>query len=161
VMKINALADQKIVEALYEASNAGVKVDLIVRGICCLIPGVPGMSENIRVRSILGRYLEHSRIYRFANGRAPGDPEYLIGSADMMPRNLDLRVEVLAPVEHSKHRAWLETVFATMLRPDVNRFDLGADAIWRRETHAGQGLDAQQLIHDWVSEVQVRKSRSS
>ncbi len=161
VMKINALADQKIVEALYEASNAGVKVDLIVRGICCLIPGVPGMSENIRVRSILGRYLEHSRMYRFANGRAPGDPEYLIGSADMMPRNLDLRVEVLAPVEHPKHRAWLEKVFATLLRPDVNRFDLGADAVWRRETLAGQGLDAQQLIHEWVSEVQVRKSRSS
>jgi polyphosphate kinase len=160
-MKINALADPEIVEALYAASNAGVKIDLIVRGICCLVPGVSGMSENIRVRSILGRYLEHSRIYRFANGRAPADPEYLIGSADMMPRNLDLRVEVLAPVEHKKHRAWLETVFTTHLRDDVSRFELGSDGTWSHQTVENKGLDVQKLMYDWISESQVRKSRSS
>ena len=160
-MKINALADPEIVEALYAASDAGVKVDLVVRGICCLIPGVAGMSENIRVRSVLGRYLEHSRIYRFANGRAPGDPEFLIGSADMMPRNLDLRVEVLAPVEHPKHRAWLDRVLATHLREDVTRFELRPDATWTRETLGGGGLDVQRLMHDWISETQIRNSRSS
>lgn len=160
-MKINALADPEIIEALYRASACGVKIDLVVRGICCLIPGVPEMSENIRVRSVLGRFLEHSRIYKFANGRAPGDPEYLVGSADMMPRNLDLRVEVLAPVEHPKHRAWLETVFATHLREDVSRFELRPDSTWSRETLGGGGLDVQRLMYEWISDAQVRKSRSS
>jgi polyphosphate kinase len=95
ILKMNSLVDAGIIAALYEASRAGVEIDLIVRGICCLKPGLAGVSERIRVRSLIGRFLEHSRIYHFAND---GQPEYLIGSADMMPRNLDRRVEAMVQV---------------------------------------------------------------
>ena len=107
--KLNSLADPGMVEALYRASQAGVQIDLLVRGICCLRPGVPGLSENIRVRSILGRYLEHSRIIRFEHGEDDA-PLFLIGSADWMGRNLDRRIEVMVPVVHPKHQAWLDQV---------------------------------------------------
>jgi len=106
VMKANAIADAETTEALYRASAAGVSIDLVIRGISCLRAGVPGLSENIRVRSVLGRYLEHSRVYRFDHGGVDGEPHYLIGSADLMPRNLDRRVEVLVPIDHPKHREW-------------------------------------------------------
>lgn len=99
-LKINSISDPAVIEALYRASGAGVKIDLIVRGICCIRAGVEGMSENIVVRSILGRYLEHSRIYRFEHGLDDNEPLHLIGSADMMGRNLDGRVEALAPLTH-------------------------------------------------------------
>jgi polyphosphate kinase len=113
VAKMNALVDSGIIAALYEASQAGVEIDLIVRGICCLRPGVPGVSERIRVISIVGRFLEHSRLFYFRNS---ADDRYFIGSADWMPRNLDRRVEAVAPVEdralHPRLRALLDTCLA-------------------------------------------------
>ena len=123
--------DAEMIEALYEASGSGVQVDLLIRGICCLRPGIEGRSDNIRVRSILGRYLEHSRIVRFEHGD-DDSPLFLIGSADWMGRNLDRRIEVLVPVTHPKHRAWLDQVFTFDLADDIVRHELDADGDWHR-----------------------------
>ncbi|MCZ7529245.1 MAG: RNA degradosome polyphosphate kinase [Acidimicrobiia bacterium] len=128
--KMNALLDPEIIDALYEASDAGCRIDLIVRGICSLRPGVPGLSENIRVRSILGRYLEHSRIYRF--GADPATAEYIIGSADLMPRNLDRRVEALVPVSDANLRGRLAEVLEINLSDGELAWELGPDDVWRR-----------------------------
>ena len=137
-MKMNSLVDQPMIELLYRASQAGVEIDLVVRGICCLIPGVPGLSENIRVRSIVGRYLEHSRIYRFANGDGPGRPRHLIGSADLMPRNLDRRVEVLTPVVDPDLQGRLDEILDVALRDDVLAWRLDADSRWTRCAVGGE-----------------------
>jgi polyphosphate kinase len=106
--KINRLADAEVVEALYDASSAGVQIELVVRGICTLRPGVQGMSENITVKSVVGRFLEHSRVYYFENG---GKEEIYMGSSDCMPRNLDRRIEVLTPVSDPKIKRFLRDVF--------------------------------------------------
>src|SRR5204862_3679463 len=112
--KLNALSDSTVIQALYRASQAGVAIDLVVRGICTLRPGVPGLSERIRVVSILGRFLEHARIYHLTNG-GPDAEEYYIGSADWRPRNLRRRVEVLAPVYDPAARRRLDTVLTAEL----------------------------------------------
>ncbi len=155
-LKLNSISDPSIIDALYSASNAGVKINLIVRGICCLRAGVPGMSENIEVRSILGRYLEHSRIYRFEHGLEDESPLHLIGSADLMGRNLDGRVEVLVPLTHPKHRAWLDKVLGFLLADDVAHFKLDIDDKWINHNLGDEIGDAQQRLHEWVVATQVR-----
>ena len=129
-LKMNSLVDPGMIDELYAASQAGCRVELIVRGICCLLPGVPGMSDGIVVRSIVGRYLEHSRIYRFgARGR---DRRYLIGSADLMQRNLDRRVEALAPVEDPDLQFRLDEIFEVCLADDSLAWQLGPDGVWSK-----------------------------
>ena len=129
MMKMNSLIDEKVVDALYRASRANVKVDLCVRGICALRPRVEGLSENITVRSILGRYLEHSRIFYFQND---GNDEFYIGSADMMHRNLDRRVEVLVNVVADAPRRRLKDVLDLCMRDNVASWDLGPDGVWTK-----------------------------
>ena len=128
--KINGLADPEIIEGLYRASQAGVEIALIVRGVCTLRPGVVGLSERIRVTSVLGRFLEHARIYHFANG---GEPEYFIGSADWRPRNLRQRVEVVAPVSDPGARARLDRILELQLT-DPTAWDLEPDGSYRRRS---------------------------
>jgi polyphosphate kinase len=129
VAKVNALVDPEMIELLYDASQAGVEVDCIVRGACSLNPGLPGTSDRIRVRSIVGEFLEHSRIFGFANG---GRQEWYTGSADLMERNLDRRVEVVFPIEDLGAQARIEEIVAVMLSDDRRSWQLGADASWRR-----------------------------
>jgi polyphosphate kinase len=130
--KMNSLVDAELIDALYDASRAGTPIDLIVRGICCLLPGVPGRSETIRVRSVVGRYLEHSRIYRFGSDDRGYD--YLIGSGDWMPRNLDRRVEALTPVEDPDLKLRLEEILQVALADDLLAWELASDGVWRRVT---------------------------
>ena len=127
--KLNSLVDERITDALYEASGAGVPVDLLIRGICALRPGVPGLSENIRVRSIVGRFLEHSRVMSFTND---GDPEWWLGSADLMHRNLDRRVEVLLRVCDGTARRELDGIFEAAMAPGVRCWELRSDGTWER-----------------------------
>jgi polyphosphate kinase len=128
VMKMNSLVDAQMIRALYEASQAGVEIDLIVRGISCLKPGVPGVSDHIRVRSLIGRFLEHSRIFHFHND---GRPEYLIGSADLMPRNLDRRVEGTVPVLDPALQARLQHILDVCLEDRRQAWELRGDR-WTR-----------------------------
>ncbi|HLI37538.1 MAG TPA: RNA degradosome polyphosphate kinase [Streptosporangiaceae bacterium] len=133
-LKCNALTDEVVIDALYRASQAGVPVDLWVRGICALRPGLPGVSETINVRSVLGRFLEHSRIYAFENG---GEPEVWIGSADLMHRNLDRRVETLLRVRDPGHRAQLTELFELAMDERALCWRLGADGTWTRHPEPG------------------------
>ena len=140
--KMNSLVDKRCIRALYRASRAGVPVDLNIRGICCLRPGVPGVSENIRVHSIVGRFLEHSRIYRFERA----DEEIIfIGSADLMPRNLDTRVELLAPVRDQALRAELSDTMERCMADNTNAWVLDADGAWSRRE---PGSDAPHNVQD-------------
>jgi polyphosphate kinase len=129
IMQMNSLVDAACIRALYAASQAGVRIDLIVRGICRLRPGVPGVSETIRVRSIIGRFLEHSRVWMFQNGRLRS---WYIGSADLMPRNLDQRVEVMTPVNDPDLTDRLQEILDVMLADNVQAWELGADGGWQR-----------------------------
>jgi polyphosphate kinase len=145
VMKMNSLVDEDVINALYEASQAGTEIDLVLRGICCLRPGVPGQSEHIRVRSIVGRFLEHSRIYSFGNEQRGVD--YYIGSADMMPRNLDRRVEVLVPVLDPSQVDRLAHIMKVELSDDVLAWQLDADAIWTKVPTVN-GINTHQHLMD-------------
>ncbi|MFE3448377.1 RNA degradosome polyphosphate kinase [Nonomuraea sp. NPDC059194] len=136
-MKTNSLVDEQLIDALYRASRAGVPVDLWVRGICALRPGIPGLSENIRVRSVLGRFLEHSRVYEFGLGRRP---EVWIGSADLMRRNLDRRVEALVKVTSQAHRAYLIEMLDLVMAETTNSWWLNSDGTWSR--HRGEDLQS-------------------
>ena len=141
-LKMNALVDAGCIRALYEASRAGVPVDLNVRGVCCLRPGVPGVSENVRVVSIVGRFLEHSRIYAFRRGE---EARVLTGSADLMPRNLDSRVELVVPVEDAALRAELLDVLERCFADDANAWELDSDGTW---TRLGAGVGEPRSVQD-------------
>ncbi|TSD57668.1 RNA degradosome polyphosphate kinase [Aeromicrobium piscarium] len=148
-IKVNALVDEEMIDALYEASRAGVRIDLIVRGICALRPGVPGLSENIRVHSVLGRFLEHSRVFWFAGG---GEPEVWIGSADLMHRNLDRRVEVLVRVPSQQHVDQLSELLATMASPETMSWHLDSEGAWTR--YGDQDIQA-----SLIDQARSRRSR--
>jgi polyphosphate kinase len=136
VIKTNGLTDPALIDALYRASAAGVSVDLIVRGRCCLRPGVPGLSERIRVRSVVGRYLEHSRLFRF--GGVDGRPlQVAMGSPDLMERNLDRRVEVIAPIADPEVQARVVGILDQALRDEANSWTLDGDGGWSRVASAG------------------------
>jgi polyphosphate kinase len=145
VIKVNSITDTEIIQQLYRASQSGVQIDLIVRGICCLRPGIPDVSDRITVRSIVGRFLEHSRIYSFENG---GDPQTFIGSADLMERNLDRRVEVLCSVIDKELREYLrDTVLGAYLRDTDRAAVLGADGEYRSApADGGERFNAQQFL---------------
>jgi polyphosphate kinase len=156
MLKMNSLVDPDIISALYQASQAGVEIDLIVRGICCLQPGVESLSERIRVRSIVGRYLEHSRIYRFGTDRSADGtrgPDYYIGSADLMPRNLDRRVEALVPILDPMLQARLQQILDVSLTDDVLAWELGADATWSK-VPTTRGISA----HDKLEELALARA---
>jgi polyphosphate kinase len=142
-VKLNSLTDAEIIEKLYEASQAGVKIRLLVRGICGLLPGKEGLSENIEVYSIVGRFLEHSRIFKFGNG---GDPLYFLSSADWMRRNLDRRVETLFPVLEKKAKERLERILSLHFADNVKCRVLGEDGIYRRKPQGTERVDSQKLF---------------
>ena len=146
VLKSNSITDPELIEALYAASSKGVSIDLIVRGVCCLRAGVVGLSETIRVRSILGRNLEHSRIYTFANGLGEDLPLVLLGSADLMGRNLDRRVEVLMPIVAPAHLKRVQRVLDSYELDDAGAWLLDVDGVWRRV--AGGTVSAQRVCRD-------------
>jgi polyphosphate kinase len=145
VIKVNAIVDPDMIDALYRASQQGARVELLVRGICALRPGVPGMSDNITVRSVVGRYLEHSRIYRF--GSEARGHDLLIGSGDLMPRNLDRRVEALAPVRDARLIARLEEILEVARNDDQLAWELGPDSTWRRVPTI-HGLESHATLQD-------------
>jgi polyphosphate kinase len=150
------LVDEKIIDALYRASIAGVPVDVFVRGMCSLRPGVPGLSETIRVRSVLGRYLEHSRAFAFVNG---GDPRYYIGSADMMHRNLDRRVEALVNLVQPDHMQEIESLFELAMSDESQSWHLDANGIWTRHQVDEKGKPLLEVQDEIMRRVSAKRSR--
>jgi polyphosphate kinase len=154
--KMNSLADPRIIDALYAASQAGVKVELVVRGICCLRPGVPGLSDNISVISIVDRFLEHSRIFYFHHG---GQERVLISSADCMPRNLDKRLELLVPVDDPPSRARLIRILETCLEDEVKGRRILPDGGYQRPAPAANRQDGSQAILYKAARKAARESQ--
>jgi polyphosphate kinase len=152
VLKMNSLVDARCIRALYEASQAGVQVDLAVRGICCLRPGVPDISDNVTVVSVVGRFLEHSRVYGFERG---AEREYWIGSPDLMPRNLDTRVELLTPVDEEPLRAELEATLERYLADDTYGWELTVEGDWTRRTGGTRS------VHDELMKRALERARSA
>jgi polyphosphate kinase len=142
-MKMNSLVDKECIQALYRASQAGVPVEINTRGICCLKPGVPGVSENIRVVSIVGRFLEHSRIYSFERD---GETTVYIGSADLMPRNLDTRVELLTPIRDETLGSDLLDTLDRCFADDVNAWELDSEGNYTRRTAQGEPRSVQREL---------------
>jgi polyphosphate kinase len=144
-LKMNSLVDEGIIQSLYKASQAGTRIELIVRGICCLRPEVEGLSDNITVRSLVGRYLEHSRIYRF--GARGSNRTYFFGSADMMPRNLDRRVEALTPIEDPDIQFRLDEILEVLMADDNLSWRLRGDGTWNRIANK-TNVDAHVTLQD-------------
>ena len=154
-IKVNSLTDVAMIEALYKASQVGAKIEIVARSICTLRPGVPGLSDNIQVRSIVGRFLEHSRVYVFEAGP---DTRVFLGSADMMPRNLDHRIEVVAPVEERRLKDEIQSVFDVLMADNAQAWELGPDGDWERKS---TGDDRPRPTHDvLMRRARVRARRS-
>ena len=143
---MNSLVDPSMIDALYAAAATGTEIDLLVRGICCLRPGVPGLSETVRVRSIVGRFLEHSRIYRFG-AADDSSVEYLIGSADLMTRNLERRVEAVVPVTDHRLQARLAEILAIDLADDTLAWELTTEGTWRK-IETVEGISAHRRLQE-------------
>ena len=150
MIKVNNLVDPELIDALYAASQAGAEIDLIARSMCSLRPGVPGLSERIRVRSIVGRFLEHSRIFSFGRD---DEAEHFLGSSDLMPRNLDRRVEVVVPITDPLLRSRIQDILNTCLADDVLAWELQPDGGWHR-VPTTSGLNSQKRFQeqalDWA-----------
>ncbi|MBE5842870.1 MAG: RNA degradosome polyphosphate kinase [Butyrivibrio sp.] len=158
IAKMNSICHKDVIAALYEASNAGVKIDLIVRGICCLRTGIPGVSENITVRSIVGNFLEHSRIFYFENG---GSPEYYASSADWMPRNLERRVEIMFPVENPMLREKLWHILDCELRDNVKTHIMNNEGVYVKVNRRGnEALNSQKLFGREATDIAKPKDIS-
>jgi polyphosphate kinase len=153
-IKLNSMVDEQIIDSLYQASNAGVPVDILVRGICSLMPGHEGLSENIRVRSILGRYLEHSRIFSFVNN---GDQQVYIGSADMMHRNLDRRVEALVRLTSPAHLTEIDGLFDEAMAPTTSSWWLDEKGTWTRHHQTASGEPLQDMQNSVMKQISQRK----
>ncbi|RYL95691.1 RNA degradosome polyphosphate kinase [Sporolactobacillus sp. THM7-4] len=156
--KMNALSDEGMIQALYQASSSGVKIKLLVRGICCLRSRLPGVSDNIEVHSIVGRYLEHSRIYVFGNA---GDPKVFLASADLMPRNLNRRVELMFPIEDESIRAAIIDSFHIMLSDNVKTRIMGADGVYRKPDRRGKTpVNAQEYFATLAEKRSIKRRKS-
>src|SRR5690606_24927156 len=153
-LKVNSIVDEQITDALYRASRAGVEVEIWVRGICTIKPGVPGLSENITIRSIVGRYLEHSRVFACWND---GAEEVFIGSADMMHRNLDRRVETLIQLTSSEHMRDIQQYFDKAMSPQTASWWGEPDGSWTRHSRAEDGTPLDDLHRDRMIQIQRRK----
>ena len=153
-LKLNSLLDEQFVSALYRASQAGVKVEIVVRGICALKPGIVGLSENITVRAILGRFLEHSRVYHFHNA---GKDEYWIGSADLMNRNLDRRIETLISIQTQSHKEQINQLLSLYLSPEIKRWQMDSEGFWKRVLLSGANEELMDIQEHLIGESRVRR----